>query len=40
MISIGETFCNIHEDFLSLAAYKVKDLPVRLFQVCDLESST
>jgi hypothetical protein len=40
VISIGETFCNICEDFPSLATYKVKVLPVCLFQVCDLESST
>jgi hypothetical protein len=40
VISTGETFCNIHEDFPSLAAYKMRVLPVRLFQVCNLKSST
>ena len=38
MISTGETFCNILEDFLSLAAYRARVLPRRLSWVCNLEN--
>jgi hypothetical protein len=39
VILIGGTFCNSHEDFPFLAAYKVRVLPVRLFLVYSLRNS-
>jgi hypothetical protein len=38
VISKGGTFCSSREDFTSLAAYKLRVLPVRLFLVYNLEN--